>query len=60
MKVGDLVKYKGEDFQTWLGYIVKEIPGHSKIKVVEWWNTNGSKERSSHPAEYLELVNEDR
>jgi hypothetical protein len=60
VKVGDLVKYKGEDFQTWLGYIVKEIPGTSQIKVVEWWNTNGSKERSSHPAEYLELVNEDR
>ena len=60
MKIGDLVKYKGGGFPKWLGYIVKEIPGHSKIKVVEWWNTNGSKERSSHPAEYLELVNEDR
>ena len=60
MKIGDLVKYKGEDFQTWLGYIVKEIPGWSQIKVVEWWNPNGDKERSSHPAEYLELANEDR
>ena len=60
MKIGDLVKYKGGEFPTWLGYVVKEIPGMSRIKVVEWWNTNGSKERSSHPAAYLELVNEDR
>ena len=60
MKIGDLVKYKGGGFPKWLGYIVKEIPGHSHIKVVEWWDGNGNKERSSHPAEYLELVNEDR
>ena len=61
MKVGDLVKYKGGGFPTWLGYIVKEIPGNSKIKVVEWWDGKGNKERSSHPAAYLELAkNEDR
>ena len=60
MKVGDLVKYKGEDFQTWLGYIVKEIPGWSQVKVVEWWNPSWGKVRSSHPAANLELVNEDR
>lgn len=61
MKVGDLVKYRhSEHFQTWLGYIVKEIPGWSQVKVVEWWNPNGGKERSSHPAANLELVNENR
>ena len=61
MKIGDLVKYKGGGFPKWLGYIVKEVPGHSHIKVVEWWDGNGNKERSSHPKEYLELViNENR
>ena len=61
MKLGDLVKYKGGGFPTWLGYIVKEIPGHSHIKVVEWWDGEGNRERSSHPAAYLELAkNENR
>ena len=61
MKVGDLVKYKGDGFPKWLGYIIKEIPGHSKIKVVEWWDGDGNRERSSHPAAYLELAkNENR
>ena len=61
MKVGDLVRYKGGGFPNWLGYIVKEIPGTSHIKVVDWWDGKGNKERSSHPKEYLELVkNENR
>ena len=63
MKVGDLVRYKGGGFPNWLGYIVKEIPGMSHIKVVDWWDGKGNKERSSHPAAYLELEvvkNEDR
>ena len=61
MKIGDLVRYKGGGFPNWLGYIVKEIPGMSHIKVVDWWDGKGNKERSSHPKEYLELVkNENR
>ena len=61
MKIGDLVRYKGGGFPKWLGYIVKEIPGHSHIKVVEWRDGNGNRDRSSHPKEYLELViNENR
>ena len=63
MKIGDLVRYKGGGFPNWLGYIVKEIPGMSYIKVVDWWDGKGNKERSSHPAAYLELEvvkNEDR
>ena len=60
MKVGDLVKYRGDGFPTWLGYIVKEIPGAAQHKTVEWWDGKGNTERSTHPAEYLELVNEDR
>ena len=59
MQVGDLVKYKGDGFPTWLGYVVKEIPGHAHIKVVEWWDGKGNRERSSHPARYLELVKND-
>ena len=63
MKIGDLVRYKGGGFPNWLGYIVKEIPGMDHIKVVDWWDGKGNKERSSHPAAYLELEvvkNEDR
>ena len=45
MKVGDLVRYRSGNgsHNGWLGLIVREIPGHAQVKVVEWTHENMGK-----------------
>ena len=60
MKVGDLVKYKGNGIWDWgecLGLVVRQIPGTSEVQVVEWLD-GGS--QCSYPKRLLEVVNESR
>ena len=42
MKVGDLVRYRSGNgsHNGWLGLIVREIPGHAEVKVIEWTHKN--------------------
>ena len=58
MKVGDLVRYRSQNglHNGWLGLIVREIPGHAEVKVVEWTHKNMGTNHGSHPAQDLVLV----
>jgi hypothetical protein len=58
MKVGDLVRYRSGNgsHNGWLGLIVREIPGHAQVKVVEWTHKNMGKSHGSHSAQDLVLV----
>ena len=66
MKVGDLVRYKGNghclgngmwDWGKCLGLVVRQIPGTDELQVVEW--TDGVS-NVGYPKRQLELVNESR
>ena len=58
MKVGDLVRYRSQNglHNGWLGLIVREIPGHAEVKVIEWTHKNMGRNHGSHPAQDLVLV----
>jgi hypothetical protein len=58
VKVGDLVRYRSGNgsHNGWLGLIVREIPGHAQVKVVDWTHKNMGKSHGSHPAQDLVLV----
>ena len=58
MKIGDLVRYRSGNgsHNGWLGLIVREIPGHAQVKVVEWTHKNMGKSHGSHSAQDLVLV----
>ncbi len=58
MKVGDLVRYRSGNgsHNGWLGLIVREIPGHAEVKVIEWTHKNMGKSHGSHSAQDLVLV----
>ena len=64
VKIGDLVKYRtmthSPDHSEWLGLIVREIPGTDKIKVIEWWHSEGGTDHGSYRARDLELVSASR
>ena len=64
MNVGDLVKYRTsthhDDWDGWLGIIVREIPGTDEIKVIEWVHQNKGRDHGSYRARDLELVSENR
>ena len=64
MKIGDLVKWNapsGFKFESWLGIIVRELPGTAYYKTVRWVDTEtGRLETSSHKAKDLEVINENR
>ncbi len=64
MKIGDLVKWNASSafkFESWLGIIVRELPGNAYYKTVQWVNSEtGRLEKSSHKAKDLRMVNEDR
>ena len=65
MKIGDLVKYRGkdfEDFDSWLGVIIQEIPGFAEYKKVQWVNSEdrNALERVNHKAKDLVALNENR
>jgi len=38
VKIGDLVKYRGDYYADWLGVITESTPGTAKYKVVHWIN----------------------
>ncbi len=58
MKVGDLVKYKHEDWAHWVGIVIKQIPGTDETQVVQWNKENNL--RTSNPKRDLEVINENR
>ena len=64
MKIGDLVKYSapsGFKFESWLGIIIRELPGNAYYKTVQWVNSEtGRLETSSHKPKDLRIVNENR
>ena len=62
MKIGDLVKYRGKDFDSWLGIIIVEIPGHGEYKTVQWVNSENRNalETVNHKAKDLWVINENR
>ena len=66
MRVGDLVRCRarnaGENFDSWLGLIIEELPGHAEYKKVQWVNSaeGGAVETVSHRAKDLVMLNENR
>ena len=61
MKIGDLVKYGGnsrDQFDSWLGIIIQELPGFAEYKMVQWVNSEdrNALETVSHKAKDLEVV----
>ena len=64
MQVGDLVKYRtmthSPDHSEWLGLIVREIPGTDKIKVIEWWHSEGGTDRGPYRERDLVVVSASR
>ena len=66
MKVGDLVKCRArspeENYDAWLGIIIKEIPGYAEYKTVQWINSEdgGELHTVNHKAKDLFKLNENR
>ena len=67
MKIGDIVKYRGKDgndfdFDSWLGLIIEELPGHAEYKRVQWINSDdpNALETVNHKAKDLFKLNENR
>jgi hypothetical protein len=65
VKIGDLVKYcspSAERFESWLGLIIEEFPGHAEYKKVQWINSEdrNAMETVSHKAKDLRVVSENR
>ena len=56
MKIGDLVKYRGDYYADWLGVITQENTGFPLDKTVHWINLR------EHLFEYcsLEVISESR
>ena len=66
MKIGDLVRYRtrhnGENFDSWLGIIIVELPGHAEYKTVQWVNSEdrNALETVNHKVKDLVALNESR
>ena len=76
MRVGDLIRFKDPFWNSWIGVIIRQIPGTDRRQVVHWLSTGQRSEpnngpntvqnttrtvfRSSHPAAQLEVINESR
>ena len=66
MKIGDLVRCRArnasENFDSWLGIIIEELPGTAEYKKVQWVNSEegGALETVSHKATELVVLNENR
>ena len=66
MKIGDLVKcrprHNSENFDSWLGIIIEELPGYAEYKKVQWVNSEdcNALETVSHKAKDLFKLNENR
>jgi hypothetical protein len=58
MKVGDLVRYKDEKWQHWVGIVIREIPGTQEVRVVKW--TAPKEMVSSNPKNQMEVISESR
>ena len=60
MKIGDLVKYKGNGIWDWgnqVGIVVRQIPGTDEVQVVRWLD---GQSQVGYPKRRLELVSESR
>ncbi len=61
MKIGDLVKYRGDYYVDWLGVITRENPGFPLNKTVHWVNLrDGSINATSCKVDELVVLNENR
>ena len=62
MKTGDLVKYRGKDFDSWLGIIIVDHPGPDEYKKVQWVNSENRNalETVNHRAKDLVVISENR
>jgi len=60
MKIGDLVKYRGNYYAEWLGVITQEEL-HGNVKTVHWINLrDGSINATSCKTDELVALNENR
>ena len=67
MKVGDLVRCRpradhDENFESWLGIIIGELPGTAEYKKVQWVNSEdrNALETVNHKAKDLVVISENR
>ena len=62
MKIGDLVKYQGTEFDSWLGIIIEELPGSAEYKKVQWVSSEdrNALETVNHKVKDLVVLNESR
>ena len=61
MKIGDLVKYRGNYYADWLGVITQETPGSANYKTVHWINLrDGSINATTCKSDELVALNENR
>ena len=58
MKVGDLVRYKDERWQHWVGIVTREIPGWGEIRMIKW--ITPKEMTNSNPKNQLEVISENR
>ncbi len=60
MKIGDLVKYRSDDWSDWIGIVVREIPGTDEMRQVFWPRMHGAAKTACYPKMALEVVSESR
>ena len=66
MKIGDLVRCRPrnerENYDSWLGIIISELPGDPEYKKVQWVNSEdrNALETVTHKAKDLVVISENR
>jgi len=71
MKIGDLIRFKDPRWNSWIGVILRQIPGTDRRQVVRWLSARQSSEdirrdgrivlmTASYPAYQLEVISENR
>ena len=58
MKVGDLVRYKNDIWRTWMGIVIRQIPGTDARQIVLW--TSHHNQQTATPKRNLEVISESR
>ncbi len=58
MKVGDIVRYKNDRSVTWIGVVVREIPGWGEKKLIKW--VTPKEMITSNPRSEMEVISESR
>ena len=58
MNVGDLVRHKKAPWRTYMGIVIRQIPGTDERQIVLW--TSHHNERTTTPKRDLEVISESR